>query len=157
MLNRLNSTYKQIQALHRQLLYTFERCTGMSATRLQLLYHLAQSDEISQTALQKLVGIDQAAITRHLKQLEAKDMVSRRTSLQDNRFTLVKLTENGHQQLEILSQGRDQFLKQMLRGFSEQELVQLSALLERINVNLGELSGLSSLEAENNSKTKKEE
>lgn len=33
--------FKQILALQRQLLYSFERCTGMSASRMQLLAHLS--------------------------------------------------------------------------------------------------------------------
>ncbi|MFF2911430.1 MarR family winged helix-turn-helix transcriptional regulator [Paenibacillus sp. NPDC057934] len=118
---------------------TFERCTGISASRMQLLCHLYQSEEISQTSLQKLVGIDHAAITRHLKQLEAENMVIRRTSPQDNRFTLVKLTEYGRQEILTLKQEREQFLNLMLHGFSKQELTQLSTMLQRINQSIDQL------------------
>lgn len=111
----------------------------MSASRMHLLFHLYQSEEISQTSLQKLVGIDHAAITRHVKQLEAENMVTRRTSPQDNRFTLVKLTEYGRQQIDTCMQEREQFLNRMLQGFSEQELIQLSAMLQRITHNLDQL------------------
>ncbi|RKL65558.1 transcriptional regulator [Salipaludibacillus neizhouensis] len=132
-------TFKQILDLHHQLLSTFERCTGISASRMQVLFHVYHSKEISQTALKKLVGIDHAAITRHLKQLEGENMVIRRTSPEDNRFTLVKLSENGRQQIETLNKEREQFLNQMQLGFGEQELKQLSAMLQRIKHNLVQL------------------
>jgi DNA-binding MarR family transcriptional regulator len=137
-MSSLEKTFLKFQELQRQLNHTFDQCAGISVSRMQLLFHVYQSEEISQASLQKRVGINHAAITRHLKQLEAENMVTRRTSPQDNRITLVKITESGAQQIETLRQASDQFLKRMLAGFSEQELSQLSAMLERITQNLGE-------------------
>ncbi|MBD1382440.1 MarR family winged helix-turn-helix transcriptional regulator [Metabacillus arenae] len=129
-------TFLQIQELQRLLNSSFAQCSGISMSRMQLLFHVYQSQEINQTELQKLMGINHAAITRHLKQLEADNMVTRRTSSQDNRITLVKITEDGCQQVAILRESSEQFLKQMMSGFSEHEMSQLSAMLQRIIQNL---------------------
>ncbi|MEW4370774.1 MarR family winged helix-turn-helix transcriptional regulator [Paenibacillus kandeliae] len=126
----------QIQGLQRQLSCTFEKCAGISASRLQLLCHLYQSDEISQSSLQKLVGIDHAAITRHLKQLEVEQIVVRRSNPQDNRITLVQLTDMGREKIISFRQEREQYVEQMLSGFNEQEQQQLSSMLQRINANI---------------------
>ncbi|MFP3359904.1 MarR family transcriptional regulator, partial [Planococcus sp. SIMBA_143] len=86
ILYQLNNIYKQMSP-------KFERCTGISQSRLEILHKLFEVEEISQTALQKEVNIDSAAVTRHLKQLEVKEMVTRRKNPDDNRFTFVRLTE----------------------------------------------------------------
>ncbi|WP_046213500.1 MarR family winged helix-turn-helix transcriptional regulator [Paenibacillus wulumuqiensis] len=131
--------FNQIQGLHRQLTSTFERCAGISASRLQLLCQLYQSEEISQSSLQKLVGIDHAAITRHVKQLEAENIVIRRVSPKDNRFTLVQLTEHGREKIVAFRQEREDFLARMLEGFSTDEQEQLSGMLQRINQNISQI------------------
>ncbi|WP_017812025.1 MULTISPECIES: MarR family winged helix-turn-helix transcriptional regulator [Paenibacillus] len=131
--------FNQIHGLHRQLTSTFERCAGISASRLQLLCQLYQSDEISQSSLQKLVGIDHAAITRHVKQLEAENMVIRRISPEDNRFTLVQLTEHGREKIIAFREERETFLNRMLDGFSSSDQDQLSDMLMRINQNISQL------------------
>lgn len=41
------------------------------------------------------MNIDNAAITRHLKQLDTNEMIVRRKNPDDNRITLVSLTEEG--------------------------------------------------------------
>lgn len=78
----------QLQGVNKVIGVKFEACTGISQSRLELLSLLYHADEISQSDLQKKVNIDSAAVTRHLKQLEAKGMVSRRRKPEDNRITL---------------------------------------------------------------------
>ena len=72
----------------------------MSQSRLELILQLYEVDEISQKALQQEVNIDNAAITRHLKQLEANGMIVRRKNPDDNRITLVSLTEEGRNKIQ---------------------------------------------------------
>ncbi len=65
----------------------------VSQSRLDILHQLYETGEMSQRALQQQVNSDNAAITRHLKQLEERDVVSRRKNPDDNRVTFVKLYE----------------------------------------------------------------
>ncbi len=60
-------------------------------------------------ALQQEVNIDNAAITRHLKQLEANEMIVRRKNPEDNRITLVSLTEEGRNKIPSVSRGKRTF------------------------------------------------
>ncbi len=117
----------------------FERCTGISQSRLELLHKLFEVDEISQTALQKEVNIDSAAVTRHLKQLELKEMVTRRKKPDDNRFTFVKLTEEGREKIAAFRKEKEEFIGKVLKDFSEQEQTQLSTMLHRIQSNIEEI------------------
>ncbi|QOH64649.1 MarR family winged helix-turn-helix transcriptional regulator [Paenibacillus polymyxa] len=125
--------------LNKQISSKFERCAGISASRLQLLCKLYQVEEISQTLLQKEVGIDGAAVTRHLKQLEAAEMVTRRTKPEDNRVTLVRLTDYGRARIVIFKQERSQFVAQLLQSFGETQRNQLADMLQVMNSHISSM------------------
>lgn len=131
--------FDMLLLLNRQISSKFERCAGVSASRLQLLCKLYQVQEISQTLLQKEVGIDAAAVTRHLKQLEATEMVTRRTKPEDNRVTLVSLTDYGRARIVIFKQERSQFVAQLLQSFDETQRHQLADMLQVMNSHISDM------------------
>ncbi|MGG1574727.1 MarR family winged helix-turn-helix transcriptional regulator [Fictibacillus sp. NRS-1165] len=130
-----------LRELHNQISPKFERCTGISQSRLELLQHLYEMEEISQSSLQKAVNIDPAAVTRHLKQLEASGKVSRRKNPKDNRETLVALTDQGRNEILSYRKERDQFVSNLLKGFKEEELPVLVDMLERMQRNADQIEG----------------
>ncbi|WP_151736983.1 MarR family winged helix-turn-helix transcriptional regulator ['Paenibacillus yunnanensis' Narsing Rao et al. 2020] len=117
----------------------FERCTGIGSSRYDLLYQLYNADELTQSGLQKAVHIDSAAITRHLKQLESEGMVSRRRNPEDQRVTFVKLTDSGRNVIVNFNKERTEFIRQLLHGFSEDEMNVLTDMLNRMHLNLKDL------------------
>ncbi|MBM7649473.1 DNA-binding MarR family transcriptional regulator [Bacillus ectoiniformans] len=129
IINQLNEIYKWMSP-------KFERCTGISQTRLELLHFLYEVDEISQTELQKKMKIDGAAVTRHLKQLEEKEMVARRKNPDDQRFTFVRLTKQGRDRLNAFRLEKEQFIQKVFNGFSDHELIQFSEQLRRVQKNV---------------------
>ncbi|MGE6630560.1 MarR family transcriptional regulator [Bacillus sp. NPDC077027] len=129
----------RMQCVNRMIGVKFEACTGISQSRLELLSLLFQADEISQTDLQKKVNIDSAAVTRHLKQLETKDMVSRRRKPEDNRVTLVSLTDEGRVRIDSSKKEKDRFIKEMLENVSEEERKLLTDVLRRIQQNIAKI------------------
>ncbi len=131
--------FDMLLLLNKQISSKFERCAGISASRLQLLCKLYQVEEISQTLLQKEVGIDGAAVTRHLKQLEATEMVTRRTKPEDNRVTLVRLTDYGRARIVIFKQERSQFVAQLLQSFDETQRNQLADMLQVMNSHISSM------------------
>ncbi|AJS61039.1 MarR family winged helix-turn-helix transcriptional regulator [Paenibacillus sp. IHBB 10380] len=124
--------FDQLQSLNKQISTKFERCAGISPSRLQILNQLYQVDEISQTTLQKEVKIDNAAVTRHIKQLEVAGMVSRRNNPNDNRVTLVTLTNHGRQEIIAYKNEKQQFITQLLKDFKDHERSALSEMLNRM-------------------------
>ncbi|MHA0857767.1 MarR family winged helix-turn-helix transcriptional regulator [Paenibacillus sp. CMAA1364] len=121
-----------MQSLSKQITTKFERCAGISASRLQLLQQLYLVDEISQSTLQKEMKIDNAAITRHLQQLEASGSVARRINPLDQRVTLVKLTAIGREGIATYKQEKQQFISQLLQDFNAQERHALAGMLQRM-------------------------
>lgn len=82
---------------------------GYEPVSIRAYTQLYEVGEISQKALQQEVNIDNAAITRHLKQLEANEMIVRRKNPDDNRITLVSLTEEGRNKNPGVSRGKRTF------------------------------------------------
>lgn len=126
----------QLQSLHKVIGTKFEACTGISQSRLELLAVLFHVDEISQSDLQKKVNIDGAAVTRHLKQLEAKEMVTRRRKPEDNRIILVRLTDQGRERIETSKKEKERFIKEMLAGVSAEERSMLKNVLSQMQKNI---------------------
>ncbi|WP_208324146.1 MarR family winged helix-turn-helix transcriptional regulator [Paenisporosarcina antarctica] len=126
----------RLYEISKQMSPKFERCTGISQSRLDLLNKLFEKEEISQTALQKEVNIDHAAVTRHLKQLEEKGMVSRRKNPADNRFTFVRLTDEGRERIASYQDEKQRFISKVLAGFAEEERSILLEMLIRIQDNV---------------------
>jgi len=130
----------RLYEINKQTSPKFERCTGISQSRLDLLTKLFEVDEISQTKLQKEVNIDHAAVTRHLKQLEEKGMVSRRKNPADNRFTFVRLTEEGRKSLSAFQDEKQRFISKVLTGFNKEERSLLLNMLTRIQDNVSNIN-----------------
>lgn len=126
------------KGLTNQISPKFERCTGISASRYELLHQLYNTEEINQSTLQKAVNIDGAAITRHLKQLEASGMVTRRRNPEDNRVIFVSLTEEGRKKIIEYRKENMGFVEQMLHDFTPEEVDELSDMLNRMQTNISE-------------------
>lgn len=125
-----------LKGLSNQISPKFERCTGISSSRYELLHHLYEVDEVNQSTLQKVVKIDSAAITRHLKQLEADGMVVRNKVPSDNRVTLVRLTEEGRKRIVATKIEQATFVNQMLQDFSKEEIDVLANMIQRMQNNI---------------------
>ncbi|MNE37372.1 Transcriptional regulator SlyA [compost metagenome] len=126
----------KLHFLNKEINSKFSECTGISPSRLELLQMLYQGDELSQQDLQKELNIDNAAITRHLQQLEAKEMITRRKKESDNRVTLVRLTEYGRQKINTFEEEKKRFVNTMLEGVQVEERKLLLDLLNRMQNNI---------------------
>ncbi|MES9684580.1 transcriptional regulator [Bacillus sp. AFS001701] len=126
----------KLHFLNKEVSSKFEGCTGISQSRLELILQLYEVDEISQKALQKEVNIDNAAITRHLKQLEVNGMIARRKNPNDNRVTLVSLTKEGRNKIHDFQVEKERFVASALKGLSEEERDNLLNMLNRIQENI---------------------
>lgn len=128
-----------LKGLNNQISPKFERCTGISSSRYELLYELYNVEEVNQSTLQKALNIDSAAITRHLKQLESDGMVERWKIPSDNRVTFVRLTEKGRHRIAGYKIERENFVNQMLHDFSNEELAALTNMLGRMQINISKI------------------
>ncbi|MDQ0208723.1 MarR family winged helix-turn-helix transcriptional regulator [Alkalicoccobacillus murimartini] len=126
----------RLHEINKRLMPKFERCTGISQSRLEVIQAIYKVEEISQKELQQIVNIDHAAVTRHLKQLEEQGMVTRRKSPEDNRVTFVKMTEQGRTRVLTYCEERKYFTDQLFSGLTEEECLQLDNTLQHIQQNI---------------------
>ena len=127
---------QQITRTYFELLPTFERHMGLTRARWHLLKLLFSEEQLSQTALQQRAGVDGAAVTRQMKQLEEAGVVARRVDPSDNRVTLVSLTPEGRQLVAGLMERRATFEAQTLAGIDPEEIAIMQRGLSRIRANL---------------------
>ena len=114
----------------------FDQYIGMSQARRQLLTLLSQKGELSHAALQQQISLDGATITRLVKQFEAEGVVSRRLDPQDNRYTLVSLTDAGRQIMTGISETHRMFVTRLLDGIPKEEQEIMVRVLEHVRANI---------------------
>lgn len=140
--------FLQLQAVNKELCSKFESCLGASPSRIEILHYLLQHEEVTQSALQGEVNIDAAAVTRHLKQLEAAGTIVRYKKANDQRATWVKLEEEAKRHIEQSFHEKSQFVDETLAGFSEAELEQFLQMLSKVSENVSRVTK-KQLEGEN--------
>ena len=97
----------------------FDRYVGLSPARAAILLELSRCGERSQADLQRHNKVHGASITRQVQAMEADGLLVRRPDPADNRFTLVMLTEAGHEALAEMTAKREAFRAQLLAGVPE--------------------------------------
>jgi DNA-binding MarR family transcriptional regulator len=146
-----------------RMMHTFHRAfyslTGMSGAQWRMISLLAREETmteqaiqerikqetnkfvagVSQRKIQALLGVDAAGITRVAKQLEQEGMIRRETAPQDNRFTLIYLTDAGRQLYEDVQHKVLELWQQAFVGISHDEVLQLRGNLRRLADNLSEI------------------
>lgn len=121
-----------LQSIDRRVAQNFEKRTGISFTRYEMLHTLFERAQLSQIELQQTLKIDQAAITRHLKILEEKNFVVRNRNKQNNREVIVEITDAGISILENCDLDKNQFIDELFNGFTDQEIKQLQILVKKL-------------------------
>jgi DNA-binding MarR family transcriptional regulator len=127
---------QQIARAYFEMLPVFERYVGMSKARWGVLKQLWRAGELSQATLQQGLRVDGAAISRQVKQLEEEGLVLRRPDPDDNRFTLVALTDVGQQLAASLAGKRESFEALVTAGINEEDIALMQRCLQRIRDNL---------------------
>jgi DNA-binding MarR family transcriptional regulator len=131
---------QQITRTYYELLPAFERHMGVTRARWHLLKQLFSEAQLSQTALQQRAGVDGAAVTRQMKQLEEAGIVTRWVDPRDNRFTLVALTPEGRQLVARLMERRAVFEADVMAGIDPSEIAIMQRGLSQVRANLAALA-----------------
>jgi DNA-binding MarR family transcriptional regulator len=83
-----------------------------------------------------LLGTDTAGMTKLLDRLEDKGLLRRRRHPDDRRAILIELTEAGRALVPRLPPIFGRVTRQLLAGFSTDEVSQLTSMLQRMHDNL---------------------
>ncbi|MGN0143592.1 MAG: MarR family winged helix-turn-helix transcriptional regulator [Clostridium sp.] len=113
--------------------------TGVQANILIYLYFNECKGNIYQKDIEKHLHLTNPTVTGVVKRLEQKEFISRHCCEEDGRYKCHKLTDEGKKFARYaVEYMRHEKEKQILNGFSEDEIEFLKRLLKRILKNLGE-------------------
>lgn len=135
-LEKVSQLLYQLKIVNQEMTAKFEKSTGFSITRYQLMMILKCKGRCSQTQLQNELKIDSAAVTRHLKLLEEKNLVKRQRNKDNNREVFVEITDEAKADLERCAREHDNSVhesEQTLNiGLSDSEEEELLELLKKL-------------------------
>lgn len=133
ILNRLSNQWSAASSA----LYRKKFKVGMSEWRLMAL--LASEPWSQATRVDEVIGMDKSAVSRTLRSLERRGLVTTRPNLVDPRRREMALTEEGlrlHGQIATVALAR---ADQLLADFTVEEVDQLFVFLNRLERNLGRM------------------
>src|SRR3954468_9892943 len=113
----------------------FERALGEAGGSLPtwlILLSVKSGRWATQREIAQSVGIQGATLTHHLSALERDGLVAR---TREGRIQRVELTEEGEAAFTRLRKAATTFDRRLRKGLSEEELGQLSRLLDRLSEN----------------------
>jgi DNA-binding MarR family transcriptional regulator len=113
--------------------------TGLTPSRTHLLWELHRLGPCTQQALATALNVTPRNVTGLVDALEAGGFVDRRLHPNDRRATLVTLTELGSKTTAEMVHGRELIASQLVAGFSNDQLDQLSRDLDAIAHRLHEM------------------
>jgi len=98
----------------------------------RILGILVREDGISQSRLAEMMEIRPQSLSESLGRLEAEGMITRQTSEEDKRSTLVFITEKGRQTAAHVKERMESFASEFFSALSDEEQETLTVLLEKV-------------------------
>jgi DNA-binding MarR family transcriptional regulator len=119
---------REIMRTHQALLAVFSREVGMPASRLALMRLLATTSQGTMGVMEiaRHLGVNAAAVTRQLQEMEEKHLVVRQADARDRRRTSVRLSAKGRKLFETLHD-RSHKLERSLNSVITPEELQVAA------------------------------
>ena len=134
--------FLEVLRLHQALHSTFSRAVGRPLSQLALLRSLAvkQPSGAGVMALAREFGVNAAAITRLVQELEKEKLVKRRADQTDARRHYVSLTPKGLKLLAKIHQRAHHYEELLGAGLGAGELETAAKVLAHLRANLAKLS-----------------
>ncbi|MDZ5758865.1 MarR family transcriptional regulator [Carnobacterium maltaromaticum] len=122
--------------LYKEMNGAFEEETGISYTKLEILYQISQTANMCQQDIQQKLGVDAASITRHLKKLEEEKLITRIKDQENKRFLRIALTQDGQTQLKKLIAEKNQYEEKIFANLSLEQIDALEDMVHQVSRNI---------------------
>lgn len=134
MVNNLISRHIDNSPINKQL-------SNMTGTNAWLIAYISEENNLGRDVFQKDIeetfGVTRSTVSKVVKLMEKKGLISRQKVDYDGRLKKLVLTENSNEIVSLLQEDKLQTEQTVTEGFSEEELQTLSEYLVRIEKNLG--------------------
>lgn len=124
-----------LKVLERKISHIFEKRLGISLTRFQIIKYLYEVGYATPKQLSRILEIDAAAITRHLKKLEESGYINKRRNKENNREIYVEITEASKNKIDSCTKDTDS-RNIISKDFTDDDLKNLTKLLDKFNKSL---------------------
>jgi DNA-binding MarR family transcriptional regulator len=130
---------REVMRTHRAVMGAFSRSLNMPAGRLGLLRALAVSgpDGVGPADLARHLGVNPAAVTRQLQELEREGLVARRADPHDGRRTAVRLTASGLQAFRRVHERGHALEQELGPDVTREDVATAVRVLQRLRTALG--------------------
>ena len=121
---------------------------GLYPGQHPLLFILREEpDGLSQKEIAARMSVKPATIAVMIHRMEKSGYVVRKHDETDRRVSRVFITDSGRKIVDQLAKDRIQLEEECFQGFSEQEMAQFQAMLDRVAKNLQAVTGLEQTKA----------
>ncbi|MFE0099129.1 MarR family winged helix-turn-helix transcriptional regulator [Streptomyces sp. NPDC059009] len=110
-------------------------CPAGSAAVLTLL---SRYGEMRMSRLAELLAVDMSVTSRHVSHVAERGWIERSPDPADKRSRILRLTEAGERQMEVLSERSTQLLADRLSDWSDDEVGMLISLMARLRDSFGD-------------------
>ncbi|SEK18424.1 DNA-binding transcriptional regulator, MarR family [Carnobacterium iners] len=131
-IREISKLFYKIKISNQETTSFFEKETGFSLTRFEMMLFLKENDKCLQSQIQSELKIDRSAVTRHLKILEEKNYVTRERNEVNNREIFVRITEKAKTELNSCEKKNNAMLQPLNISLNTEEAEQLSYLLNKL-------------------------
>jgi DNA-binding MarR family transcriptional regulator len=126
---------REIVRTYQVLMASFSREMGMPSSRFVLLRLLAvEEGERGVVDLARRLGIDPAAVTRLVQEMERDKLVYKRAAANDRRRSLVVLSAKGRRLFEEIHARNHELEGRLATAVGEAEMASAAAILEKVRV-----------------------
>lgn len=131
---------REVFRTYQALISGFARQTGMPASRFALMRLLALSKSgIGLVELARELGINPAAVTRQVQELEAEHLVKRRADAKDGRRSYVTLSRKGRKQFEEIHERTHELERSLSSALGTAEMAAAATTLANLRTFLERL------------------
>ena len=99
---------------------------------------LFEQDGLTQTALQRAIGVEQPTVVRTLDRMERDGLIERKSSPTDRRAFHIYLTDKGRDCEPMVKAAASELNQSLLQSVSTEEQTHIQSYLQRLIDNLEE-------------------
>jgi DNA-binding MarR family transcriptional regulator len=118
------------------------RLTGMDWTysALLILEGMKDNDNLRMSQLAEYVGTTPPTVTKLVRELENRGLITRRPDADDGRASILSLTGEGRRVAERIGRARLEGLREVVANWSEADLLIFTTLFERLRADMRRMS-----------------
>ena len=124
---------REVFRTYQVLMSGFARATGMPSSRFSVMRLLANAEgDVGVTDLARQLGINPAAVTRQVQELEAEHLVKRRADPTDGRRSYVALSPKGRKQFEEIHTRTHELESSLASVLGTEEMKRAAVVLSKL-------------------------